>query len=114
MTIMESTITPEIIKTIVENNTEEKDLTINNRSRNLATIRGMYMHLCRKHTVFSLAYIADLVNRKHCTVIHWDRNLEDLIRFDKRYKELFYNLELDLNYLFDTQALEVLNRMKLN
>lgn len=81
------------IKEFIENETKTEDLSIKSKQGNLAIYRGMYYKIANNYTVYSQAKIAKELNQTHPMVVHWDRELESIIEFDKSLKALYQKID---------------------
>lgn len=71
-------ITPELIKALIETESNIDDISIRSRKRYIVDLRNCYFHLCRKFCInpkVSLDDIGKVVKRDHSTALHGKKQL---------------------------------------
>lgn len=63
------------------------------RQRAYVDIRQMSMHLYHKYTGFSLREVGEIFHKHHSTIIYAYKQVEDLLRCDRRFKKDYLLLE---------------------
>lgn len=66
------------------------------RLRNIADARHVIMYLSHKHTTLSLSAIGNKLNRKHTTVLHGIKMVEDRLKIEKEVSEAIDYIETEL------------------
>lgn len=85
-------ITLNLIKAIVEGQTNIVDMSIQNRDMDFVEARWIYFNLARKFTDYSLQSIGSVVERNHATVLHGLKELDNALnigRFKLKKEYLF-------------------------
>lgn len=76
-----------------------KELDVKSRHRPLVIARQMVMFFLDKHTNYSLAIIGSIFNRKHCTVLHAKKTINNLKETDRGIRSLFTEIEDEINII---------------
>lgn len=77
--------------------TSLKEIGGANRKRELTDKRHLFCYLMLKYSVkHGLKYIGDKINRSHCSVLHADRKVKDLMDIDKDYRQYVYGISSKL------------------
>lgn len=66
------------------------------RKREISDARQMVMYLARKHTKMAVKAIGDRLSRKHATVIHACKNIEERLTLEKQLQEDVSKLENEI------------------
>jgi chromosomal replication initiation ATPase DnaA len=65
------------------------DIYSNTRVQNIVYARHLFSYLCRKELRLSLQTIGRIINRDHSSIINAVRKAQDLIDYDKQYRQLY-------------------------
>jgi len=63
------------------------------RKRQILYARHLFCYFARKRTKLSLQEVGDIVNRKHETVIHAVKTVENLLSYDKKFIKIVSEIE---------------------
>ena len=66
------------------------------RRRNFVNARHLFCYFARKRTKLSFQEIGGIINRDHATIIHSVRNVEDLLSYDREFKEIVPAIQLEI------------------
>jgi len=67
----------DIIKKIVENHYQIKDISIRNRKEKFVEARAIYGIVARQNTDFGYCQIGKKINRDHATILHYNKKIYD-------------------------------------
>ena len=69
------------------------------RYRLFSEARGLYFLFARKYTECGVEEIAKYINRHHATCIHYSKITPELLKYDKKYRITYGDIEGRLNKL---------------
>jgi len=102
METKEKIATPEKILHMVQKELDLEDISIKNRTREMAQARFIYFKLAKKYCRYaSLSKIGRVVNRDHATVINGLKKFDTEARYDPYMYDVYDTIakHLDINYI---------------
>jgi len=102
METKEKIATPEKILHMVQKELDLEDISIKNRTREMAQARFIYFKLAKKYCRYaSLSKIGRVVNRDHATVINGLKKFDAEARYDPYMYDVYDTIakHLDINYI---------------
>lgn len=93
---------PKKILRMVQKELEIEDITIRNRTREMAQARFIYFKLAKKYCRYaSLARIGEVVDRNHATVINGLKKFDTEARYDPYMYDIYDTIakHLDIYYI---------------
>jgi len=102
METKEKIATPEKILHMVQKELDLEDISIKNRTREMAQARFIYFKLAKKYCRYaSLSKIGRVVNRDHATVINGLKKFDTEARYDPYMYDIYDTIakHLDINYI---------------
>jgi len=102
METKEKIATPEKILHMVQKELDLEDISIKNRTREMAQARFIYFKLAKKYCRYaSLSKIGRVVNRDHATVINGLKKFDTEARYDPYMYDVYDTIakHFDINYI---------------
>ena len=69
------------------------------RYRLFSEARGLYFLCAREYTDFGIIAIAKYINRHHATCVHFLKTTPELLKYDKKYRITYGDIQGKLNAL---------------
>jgi len=83
------------------------DLVVKTRIRRIVEARQLAMYFIKHNTKYPLRLIGDIYKRKHATVLHANKTINNLADTEKRLREMTDRINKDVEKFKRQQALKI-------